>query len=331
MTRCRHLPIALLPAAVLAGCGDRQSVLNPKGPFALELAQLSWLLFGVGAAVLLIVMAATAGALLGSDRTRAMLASARTVVWAGVMFPVVTLTGLLAYGIVLTRAAAIAPDADPAALRISVSGEQWWWRVVYERDSGAAITAANEIRIPAGRPVLFKLTSPDVIHSFWVPNLGGKVDMIPGRTTLLRLQADARGVYRGQCAEYCGGPHALMAFEVVVLAQAEFDTWLDAQAQPAAEPASDAARRGHDLFLASGCGACHAVRGTPAVGTIGPDLTHLGSRRSVGVDTLSLTEANIRRFIHDGQHIKPGNLMPQFRIFPEADLDAIATYLAGLR
>ncbi len=330
MTRGRHLPVPLLTAAVLAGCGDRQSVLNPKGPFALELTQLSWLLFGVGIAVLMIVMAATAGALWGSDRMRARLASVRAVVWAGVVFPVVTLTGLLTYGVVLTRAAAVAPDADPSALHISVFGEQWWWRVTYEREAGT-ITAANEIRIPTGRPVLFKLTSPDVIHSFWVPNLGGKVDMIPGRTTLLRLQADAPGIYRGQCAEYCGGPHALMAFEVVVLAQAEFETWLDLQAKPAAEPASEAAQRGHDLFLASGCGACHAVRGTPAAGTIGPDLTHLGSRRSVGVDTLPLTEANIRRFIHDGQRIKPGNLMPQFRIFAQADLDAIATYLAGLR
>jgi len=329
MTRGRQLSPLLL-AVLLAGCGDRQSVLNPKGPYALELTQLTWLLFGFGTAVLLIVMAAVAGALWGSDRLRTLLGSARAVVWAGIVFPVVTLTALLAYGIVLTRAAAIAPDNDPTALRISVSGEQWWWRVTYESESGP-IAAANEIRIPAGRPVLFKLTSPDVIHSFWVPNLGGKVDMIPGRTTLLRLQADEPGIYRGQCAEYCGGPHALMAFEVIVLAQAAFDAWLDAQAKRAAEPASDEGRRGRDLFLASGCGACHAVRGTPAVGTIGPDLTHLGSRRSVGVDTLPLTEANIRRFIHDGQRIKPGNRMPPFRIFTDTNLDAIATYLAGLR
>jgi cytochrome c oxidase subunit 2 len=122
-----------------------------------------------------------------------------------------------------------------------------------------------------------------------------------------------------------------MAFEVVVLAHAAFDAWLDAQGKPAAEPASDVARRGRELFLASGCGACHTVRGTPAAGTIGPDLTHLGSRRSVGVDTLPLTQANIRRFIHDGQRIKPGNRMPPFHIFAESDLDAIATYLAGLR
>jgi len=329
MTRGRQLSPLLL-AVLLAGCGDRQSVLNPKGPYALELTQLTWLLFGVGTTVLVIVMAAVAGALRGPDRMRMLLGSTRAVVWAGIVFPVVTLTGLLAYGIVLTRAAAMAPDNDPAALRISVSGEQWWWRITYASDSGP-VTTANEIRIPAGRPVLFKLTSPDVIHSFWVPNLGGKVDMIPGRTTLLRLQADEPGNYRGQCAEYCGGPHALMAFEVVVLAQAAFDTWLDAQAKPAAEPASDVTRRGRDLFLASGCGACHTVRGTPAAGMIGPDLTHLGSRRSVGVDTLPLTQANIRRFIHDGQHIKPGNRMPPFRIFASPDLDAIATYLAGLR
>ncbi len=147
------------------------------------------------------------------------------------------------------------------------------------------IATANEIRIPAGRPIVFTLQSADVIHSFWVPNLGGKMDMIPGRTTHLRLQADQPGVFRGQCAEYCGGPHALMALEVVAMPPAEFEAWLQGQARPAAEPASEAAERGRELFLAAGCGACHTVRGTAAAGTVGPDLTHLGSRRSVGIDT----------------------------------------------
>ena len=194
------------------------------------------------------------------------------------------------------------------------------------------IATANELRIPAGRTVVFTLQSADVIHSFWVPNLGGKVDMIPGRTTHLRAAAPTEpGVFRGQCAEYCGGPHALMALEVVALPPAEFEAWLDGQARPAVEPASPAAHRGGELFLAAGCGACHTVRGTPATGRSGPDLTHLGSRRSVGVDTRPMTQANIARFIRDGQHVKPGNLMPPFRIFAADDLDAVATYLAGLK
>jgi cytochrome c oxidase subunit 2 len=318
-----------LAAVILAACGDRQSVLNPKGPDALQLTQLVWLLFAVGAAVLVLVVVATALAIRGPDRLRALLASAGTVTWAGVVLPVVVLTLLLGYGMWLTRALGIASD-DASALRVEVVGEQWWWRVRYAHD-GTTVATANEIRIPAGRRVAFTLASADVIHSFWVPNLGGKVDMIPGRTTHLRLRADQPGVFRGQCAEFCGGPHALMAFEVVVLSEPDFAAWLQGQAAPGEEPTSSQARRGRDLFLAAGCGACHTIRGTAAGGTIGPDLTHLGSRRSVGLDTLTMSEANIRRFIRDGQHLKPGNLMPPFRILADPDLDAIAAYLAGLR
>jgi cytochrome c oxidase subunit 2 len=329
MYRCGLLATGLAISALLAGCGDRQSVLNPKGPDAHQLAQLSWLLFAAGTAILLAVVMVALLAIRGPDRWRALLASERMVVWAGVAFPVITLTMLLGYGAWLTRSVAVAAD-DPDALHVSVSGEQWWWRIEYPHDGGRVATA-NEIRIPAGRTVLFTLNSPDVIHSFWAPNLGGKMDMIPGRTTRLRLRADAPGVFRGQCAEYCGGPHALMAFEVVALPRPEFDAWLEGQARPAAEPVSTEARRGRDLFLAAGCGACHTVRGTAATGRVGPDLTHIGSRRSVGLDTLPTTKANIRRFIEDGQHLKPGNRMPPFRIFSAADLDAVAAYLAGLQ
>ena len=316
--------------ALLGGCGDNQSVLNPKGPEALQLAHLSWLLFAFGTIVLLIVVLAVAVAIRGPRPMRAVLASARTVVWAGIVFPAVTLTTLLGYGVWLTRASTAVPGEN-GALRIEVVGEQWWWRVTYPQAGDSRIATANEIRIPTGRPILFTLQSADVIHSFWVPNLGGKMDMIPGRTTHLRLRADHAGVFRGQCAEYCGGPHALMALEVVAVPPADFEAWLKRQARSAAEPASQITMRGRELFLAAGCGACHTVRGTAAAGTVGPDLTHLGARRSVGIDTAAMTQANIARFIHDGQHIKPGNLMPPFRIFTPADLDAVAGYLAGLR
>jgi cytochrome c oxidase subunit 2 len=291
---------------------------------------LTWLLFGFGTAVLAMVILAAIAAMHGSSPLRAMLASERMVVWAGVFFPAVALTGLLGYGVWLTRAS-IANPSDEGALSIVVTGEQWWWRVAYQQLPGELIAAANEIRIPVGRPIAFELRSADVIHSFWVPNLAGKVDMIPGRTTFLRLRADRAGVFRGQCAEFCGGPHALMALEVIAMPEADFEAWLQNQARPAADPDSAIASRGKSLFLAAGCGACHAVRGTAAAGTIGPDLTHLGSRRSVGVDTAAISEASIARFISDGQHIKPGNRMPPFRIFAAGDLDAIATYLAGLK
>jgi cytochrome c oxidase subunit 2 len=151
--------------------------------------------------------------------------------------------------------------------------------------------------------------------------------MIPGRTTQQRIVLDRAGVFRGACAEYCGGPHALMALQVVAMPAADFTAWLASQAAPAASHTG----RGSELFLAAGCGGCHAIRGTAAAGSIGPDLTHIGSRRSVGLDTLPLTSGNLARFIVDGQHLKPGNLMPPFRILAEAELQAIAVYLAGLR
>ena len=314
----------------LGGCGSNQSVLNPKGPDALELAHLSWLLFIGGTAILLFVVVVAALAIFGSPRARAAIASPNTVVWAGIAFPIVVLTALLVYGVWLTRNQQ-AHVADDTAMRIDVVGEQWWWRVSYRDRQGAPIRSANEIRMPVGRSVVFALTSADVIHNFWVPSLAGKIDMIPGRATHLRLKADQPGIFRGQCAEYCGRPHALMAFEVVALPPDEFDTWLERQAASADSPTAPSAQRGRDLFLAAGCGACHTVRGTAAAGTIGPDLTHLGSRRSVGIDTAAMTEDNVARFIRDGQHVKPGNLMPPFRVFAPADLAAVSAYLTGLR
>jgi cytochrome c oxidase subunit 2 len=327
--RHARLQLIVLAAVPLVGCGGQQSVLNPMGPEALQLAQLSWHLFAAGAFVLLVVVVAIAAAIRGPAPMRALLASPRAVAWGGVVFPAASLTVLLAYGVWMTRAAAITRD-DAAALRIAVVGEQWWWRVEYQQADGT-IATANEIRLPTHRPVVFILRSADVIHSFWVPNLGGKVDMIPGRTTYLRVRADSPGVLRGQCAEFCGGPHALMALPVVVMPPAEFDAWLTGQAGLAIEPAPPAERRGRELFLAAGCGACHTIRGTPAMGTLGPDLTHLASRRAVGVDTVAMGQTNIARFIRDGQHMKPGNLMPPFRIFAPDELDAVAAYLAGLR
>jgi cytochrome c oxidase subunit 2 len=243
---------------------------------------------------------------------------------------VVTLTALLTYGVWVMRAD-IAPAATPPQLRIEVSGELWWWRIAYIDWRGHRIAGANEIRIPVGREVEFILTSPDVIHSFWVPKLGGKLDMIPGRTNTLRLTADQPGVHRGQCAEYCGGAHARMAFEVIAMPAQEFDSWFATVDGPATEPADATARRGRDLFLAAGCGACHAVRGTPAEGRIGPDLTRVGARRFIAAASLPTTPGHLAQFIENNQHLKPGNRMPSFRIFKPDELEAIALYLAGLK
>ncbi len=326
--RFRLQQMMLGGALLLAGCGtDVQSVMTPRGAQAGQIANLAWIVFAFGAAVLTLVVAAVWIAIRGSPRVRAVLAQERSIVALGLILPAVTLTLLLGYGVWLMRAQ-LSPFHSGDALRIEVTGEQWWWRVAY---GDTAIASANEIRIPVGRPIHFTLKASDVIHSFWVPSLGGKVDMIPGRTTALRLTAEREGVYRGQCAEYCGGPHALMAFEVVALPQGEYDAWLASEAAPARAPSSEQERHGQSLFIAAGCGGCHAVRGTLAAGTIGPDLTHIGSRRSVGIDTLPLNAENITRFIANGQHVKPGNRMPEFRILSADEHAALATYLLSLR
>jgi cytochrome c oxidase subunit II len=320
--------LVLAVTSGLAGCTGAQSVLDPSGPAAERIALLAWVLFGLCGAIFLAVLAATWIAIRGPRTARARLASAGSVMVGGIAFPMLTLTGLLAYGIWLTQAS-VGPEGG-TSFRVEVVGEQWWWRVGYVGEDGHRIAGANEIRIPVGVPVEFTLRSADVIHSFWVPNLGGKVDMIPGHTTKLRLMADRAGVFRGQCAEYCGGPHALMALEVVAMPPAEHGQWLLDQSAPAAEPRTEAARLGRSLFRAAGCGACHTIRGTDAAGTIGPDLTHVGSRMSLAGATLPNGKASLVRWIRDNQHIKPENLMLPYRNFSDAALDTVASYLEGL-
>jgi cytochrome c oxidase subunit 2 len=305
-----------------------QSALDPAGPNAAAIARLSWIMFGGGVLVLALVMALTALAL-RRGRSRRIIATQAAVIAGGIALPVVVLTALLVYGLVLARD--IVAQPGPGALSVHVVGEQFWWRVHYEAANGERIETANEIHIPVGRPVQFTLTTADVIHSFWIPKLGGKLDMIPGQTNRLVLQADRAGVYRGQCTEYCGAAHALMAFDVVAQPVEEFDAWLAGQGRPAQAPADPVLRRGSELFLAAGCGACHALRGTPATGRIGPDLTHVGSRRSIAAGSYSTNKGTLAGWIASSQHLKPNNRMPSFAIFSGEELRAVAGYLESLK
>lgn len=217
------------------------------------------------------------------------------------------------------------------ALQVRVTGHQWWWEVQY-RDSIAQnwVTTANEIHVPAGRPVVFELRSTDVIHSFWPPSLSQKRDLIPGDVNSVWFQADTAGVYRGQCLEYCGLQHAKMGFLVIADTPADFANWLGRQRDTAATPADSVTRRGQEVFLASSCVMCHAIAGTPAGSRVGPDLTHLASRRTIAAGTLPNTRGNLAGWILDPQGIKPGTKMPPNQFNPD-DLQALLSYLESLK
>ncbi|HYD46469.1 MAG TPA: c-type cytochrome [Phenylobacterium sp.] len=303
-------------------------VLDPAGPFAGAIGTVAWVLFAMGAIVLAIVLVALGVALFGPPAWRRRLGGQRLVWGAGFAFPVVVLTALLVYGLTVTRHVAEAPR--PGEMRVRVTGEMWWWRVAYLDPAGReAFQDANEIHIPTGRPVVFELEAADVIHSLWIPRLGGKADMIPGRRNLLRLQADTPGVYGAQCAEYCGGPHALMGLVVIAHAPAEFEAWRARQAAPA--PADPVQARGAALFQTAGCGACHTVRGTAANGLAGPDLTHVGARRTLGAGILPNNQGTLAGWTADSQAIKPGNRMPAYPVLTGEELRALAGYLASLK
>jgi cytochrome c oxidase subunit 2 len=218
------------------------------------------------------------------------------------------------------------PATTKADLSIEVVGHDWWWEVRYP---GGAVTA-NEIHIPAGRPVHVDLRTADVIHSFWVPSLMPKTDLIPGKANSTWLLADRPGTYRGQCAEYCGLQHAGMSFLVVADPPQAFSTWLALLQGPAAEPTSPAGRRGAQVFAAQSCASCHTIRGTSANGSIGPDLTNFGSRRYLGAGVAPNDPGWLGGWISNSQTIKPGNLMPPQPLAPE-DLRALITYLQGLK
>jgi cytochrome c oxidase subunit 2 len=218
-----------------------------------------------------------------------------------------------------------------SAVTVAVTGHQWWWEIQYEDAlPSRRVLTANELHIPTNRPVVLKVTSRDVIHSFWAPNLQGKRDLIPGYTTALWLQADRPGVFRAQCAEFCGLQHAHMALDVIAQQDREFDAWLDAMRQPGRESADSTTRRGRDVFMRARCAGCHTIRGTEAAGQIAPDLTHIASRSTLGAGTLPNTPDNLAAWIRDPQRVKPGNQMPPHPLADD-ELQALVAYLDTLR
>ncbi len=321
-----------------------QSILDPAGPGGASIALLWWVMFGTGTLVFVLVVLALVMAIRragesrrrGPDETDKLTdvnepdqRIAKRWVSAALGGTVAILLATFTLSLLTSRATAGIAGDD--MLEIEVTGVQWWWDVRYLDSIPARnVRIANELHLPAGRPVRLRLISRDVIHSFWAPNLHGKMDIIPGRENTLVLRADQPGTYRAQCAEFCGLQHAKMAMVIVVHTADEFDAWLDAELQPAAEPADELARSGARVFMANACSTCHSIRGTEAYGRVGPDLTHLGRRLTLAAAELPNTRANLGAWITAPQVIKPGSHMPSVSL-SNGDLIALVAYLEGLR
>jgi cytochrome c oxidase subunit II len=325
-----------------------QSMLDPAGPQAANISRLWWLAFWISTLVFVVVLGFLLGAIVRAVRLRRDLADEREIrlkpdlaseaAWEPVLKTAVTLAvgGTVLTLFVLLIASirtgrAIASPRRDAAVVINIVGHQWWWEAEYEDAlPSQRFKTANELHIPVGRPIVLKVTSHDVIHSFWVPNLHGKRDLIPGYTTSIWLQADRPGIFRGQCAEFCGYQHANMSLYVTAESDAEYQRWAANQRKPAVEPSDETTSRGREVFLRSTCTQCHTIRGTIAGAILGPDLTHLATRGTIAAGRLPNSRGHLAGWVVDAQGIKPGSRMPPNSI-PGDDLQALLTYLESLK
>jgi cytochrome c oxidase subunit II len=324
----RSWPLVCVVILLSEGCTGTQSALDPAGREAAQIAELFWWMVAGAAAIWVGVVALAFYCMRARPESFNRRRERLLIVYGGAIVPTIVLTILLVFG--LSMLPSLVEPAPVGSLRIAVSGELWWWRVRYEQPGGKPVVLANEIHLPVGEPVEFQLESDNVIHSFWIPALGGKVDMIPGRVTRLTLTPTRPGIYRGVCAEYCGPSHAHMKFDVIVQEKEAFLHWLAHQSKPAKPAIEQTAKRGQHLFLAHGCNACHSIRGTSASGVIGPDLTHVGTRLSLAAGTLPNELAQFHHWIAYTNEVKPDAQMPKFAMLPHEDLKALAAYLKSL-
>jgi cytochrome c oxidase subunit 2 len=323
-----------------AWCAPFQSALEPAGPQAAHVHDLWLLMLWMCTAVGVLIVIAMLVAVMRAPRarestppraelTREPESRLRGWVLACMTASTIGLFVLLVASVATDRALARLPLGEGVV--IEVTGHQWWWEVRYDNDDPSKIfTTANEMHVPVGKPVLLKLQSSDVIHSFWAPNLAGKKDLIPGHTLTLQFRADKPGTYRTQCAEFCGFQHANMALLVTAESPEDYGHWLQAQLKPAAEPSTPDQQRGKDVFLGSTCPMCHAVQGTNAQGRRAPDLTHFASRATLAAGTVPNTRGYLAGWILDPHSIKPGVNMPSNTLAPQ-DLQALLAYLGNLR
>lgn len=329
LSRIRGPGIIAVASLVLTACSGQQSILDPAGKGARDSASIWWLMFWLGTIVFLVVLAMILMAIFRGSREReaalTQQARQRMVILGGVIVPVVIIAVVFAGS---TRSLlGMGSLRDNSDVVIDVVAHQYWWEVHYPHDE---VTTANEIHIPVDRDVQVRLTATDVIHSFWVPQLHGKIDMLPGKSNTITIRADEPGTYRGQCAQFCGVQHANMAFLVIASDEPDYRDWIAHQQQPAAEPSEGTlVERGRDIYMSSACVYCHTIDGTPSQGTLGPDLTHLGSRETLGAGILPNNTGNLAGWVIDPQEIKPGNAMPAVDMTGE-DLQALLEYLNSL-
>lgn len=335
----RRLAIISLPLLFLAGCGPVQSTLNPHGPAAQRLANLSWFMTVVFLVVTLVMWVLIAWAFKRRPGTLAEHApidiggGQAWIAIGGLLIPLIVLTIIFVWGLQLLSAFPIHGDHHhPAKPEILITGHQWWWQIQYLNDSPARVfTTANEIHIPVGRPINIEFRSDDVIHAFWIPALHGKVDLIPGHTNLMRIEAAQPGSYAGQCAEYCGAQHAYMRLLLVAQEPDQYAAWLAQQRKPASEPASPDAIAGQQIFLSGPCAMCHQVRGTAAGGSVAPDLTHLASRQLIAGNSFPNNNAYLEAWITHAQSLKPQAQMPDLTQFTGEQLRELVAYLRQLQ
>lgn len=307
-------------------------MLDTHGAGAKIVSQEWWIYLAAGTAVALLITV-----LLGAVLLRQLLKlrnlspephDTRGVRWilvGGIAMPLVVL--VILFGITITDLWALSAPPTKEAVTISVMGYRWWWKVEYPE---IGVTTANQITIPVGQAVRIDLTSNDVIHSFWVPQLHFKRDAFPGKFNSIWLQADEPGIYRGECAEFCGQQHAQMNLMVVALTPERYQEWIAGAQQPAHEPETDLAKAGKEVFLSNTCIFCHTIKGAPATGHVGPDLTHLASRQTIAAGALENNTGNLAGWIMDPQHIKPGSLMPPAQLKGQ-ELQALLAYLNQLK
>lgn len=333
MTRAR-MALLLVAALLLAGCDGIQSALDAKGSAAIEIKQLIVGIVAVCTVVWMLVVIVLIRAL--TRRRREAVSSTpeterrmRLVVVGSVVATVVIIAGLTIASFYTTRSISVAADGD---LTIKIRGHQWWWRVLYiDADPAKSFETANEIHIPVGRNVRLQLESADVIHSFWVPSLAGKQDLIPGRLNELTIRAERPGVYRGQCAEFCGNQHSHMAMLVIAEQGPDYEKWAAGQRSDGVPSSDQEANAGKAVFLGKPCAACHAIRGAnnSSAGT-GPDLTHVGERKTIAAGLVDNTRGSLAAWIADPQTMKPGSNMPMVPLSSE-ELRQISAYMASLK